>query len=439
MSLQADALQHGTQSRPWNLADRIAFRFCLIYLASFSLCTQIVTSLFPIPKIDIPDLDSFWPMSQIVLWTEVHILRIAQPIPWTETGSGDRMFDWAMVVSLLIISALATALWSILDRKRESYATPYKWFLLFVRFALAGQMIIYGADKIIPLQMPFPSLVTLLKPFHAFSPMAVLWSSIGAARAYEIFAGCAELLGGILLIVPRTATLGALICLADMTQVFLLNMSYDVPVKLLSFHLILMSLFLLFPERQRLVDFFFRARAVPPSRPPQLFLSRRKNRIALWAQIAFGVWLVGMNAWGFAAVWNTYGGGRPKSSLYGIWDVEQLSIDGQIRPPLLTDNNRWRRAIFDYPHQMTLQRMDDSFSNYSASIDTKTAAISLTKPDDSRWKGKLTYQRVGGDHLILDGAMDNHKVHMQLLRVDSNKFLLISRGFHWVQEFPFNR
>ncbi len=75
MSLQADALQHGTQSRPWNLADRLVFRFCLIYLASFSLCTQIATSLFPIPKIDIPDLDSFWPMSQIVLWT------IQSPLP----------------------------------------------------------------------------------------------------------------------------------------------------------------------------------------------------------------------------------------------------------------------------------------------------------------------------------------------------------------------
>ena len=75
--------------------------------------------------------------------------------------------------------------------------------------------------------------------------MGVLWSSIGSSPAYESFAGCAELLGGILLIVPRTTTLGALVCLADMTQVFMLNMTYDVPVKLLSFHLILLSLFLL--------------------------------------------------------------------------------------------------------------------------------------------------------------------------------------------------
>jgi hypothetical protein len=61
---------------------------------------------------------------------------------------------------------------------------------------------------------------------------------MGSAPAYEIFTGCAEVAGGLLLIVPRTATLGALISLADMIQVFTLNMTYDVPVKLFAFHLI---------------------------------------------------------------------------------------------------------------------------------------------------------------------------------------------------------
>jgi len=41
--------------------------------------------------------------------------------------------------------------------------------------------------------------------------------------------------------------------------------------------------------------------------------------------------------------------------------------------------------------------------------------------------------------LVLDGDMDRHKVHMQLKLLDRNKFLLVSRGFHWIQEIPFNR
>ncbi len=129
--------------------------------------------------------------------------------------------------------------------------------------------------------MPFPRLYTLMEPFGNMSPMGVLWASIGASPAYEIFAGCAEMLGGILLIVPRTTMLGALICLADMTQVFMLNMTYDVPVKLFSFHLILMSLFLLAPDVKRLLDMFFFNRPVQPSTQFPLFATPRANRIAV--------------------------------------------------------------------------------------------------------------------------------------------------------------
>ena len=43
------------------------------------------------------------------------------------------------------------------------------------------------------------------------------------------------------------------------------------------------------------------------------------------------------------------------------------------------------------------------------------------------------------DRLILDGSIDGHQVHMELQLVDPNKFLLVRRGFHWIQEFSLNR
>jgi hypothetical protein len=30
-------------------------------------------------------------------------------------------------------------------------------------------------------------------------------------------------------------------------------------------------------------------------------------------------------------------------------------------------------------------------------------------------------------------------VRMELRRLDETKFLFASRGFHWIQEYPFNR
>jgi hypothetical protein len=210
-------------------------------------------------------------------------------------------------------------------------------------------------------------------------------------------------------------------------------------VKLFSFHLLLMALFLFIPEFQRLADFFFRNRTAAPSTEVELFQTRRAKRIALAVQIILGIWLVGVNAYTDWDGWHTYGGGSPKSPLYGIWNVSELSIDGQLRSPLLGDYDRWQRAVFDFTDRMAFQRMDDSFARYGAAINDNDKAIAFTKDSDKNWKANFTFQRVAEDQLILDGNMDSHKIHMKLQLVDHKKFLLVSRGFHWIQEYPFNR
>jgi len=287
--------------------------------------------------------------------------------------------------------------------------------------------------KVIPVQMPFPHLPRLLRQLGDFYPMAILWSSVGAAPAYEIFTGCAEVVGGLLLIGDRTATFGALVCLAEMTQIFMLNMTYDVPDKLLSIHLILLSLFLLAPDIPRLINFFFLNRTTSPSAQPQLFSARRANWIALTAQILFGLWLVGMNAHANWQSWYTHGGGQPKPPLYGIWEVEQQTIDGQLRLPLLNDYGRWRRVIFDFHNRVMFQRIDDSFAHHVVTINVKDKTLVLSDDVDKNWKANFTFALEAADRLSLNGNMDGHETHLQLRLVDLNKFVLVSRGFHWVQ------
>jgi hypothetical protein len=86
---------------------------------------------------------------------------------------------------------------------------------------------------------------------------------------------------------------------------------------------------------------------------------------------------------------------------------------------------------------MAFQRMDDSYARFGAEINGNTLALS--KEDDKNWKGSFYCQRVAPDQMTMDGNMDGHQIHMQLQLVDLNKFLLVSRGFHWIQEYPFNR
>src|SRR6202008_2643494 len=87
--------------------------------------------------------------------------------------------------------------------------------------------------------------------------------------------------GAILLFVPRLTTLGAIVCLADTVEIFTLNMTYDVPVKLFSFHLILLSLFLLAPDARRLANVLVLNRTAGPSTLLPLGRTARRRRIAL--------------------------------------------------------------------------------------------------------------------------------------------------------------
>lgn len=374
-----------------------------------------------------------------MFWIAEHVFRYQQKLVYTGSGSGDKVFDWVQVFCLLAVALAGTCLWSAIDRRRAHYDNLYKWFRVFLRFALAGQMFVYGFVKVIPMQMPFPYLSQLLQPYGNFSPMGVLWSSVGASPAYERFVGSAEVLAGLLLVVPATSMLGALICLIDMTLVFVLNMTYDVPVKLLSFHLMLMAAFLLIPERSRLVQFCLFDCAVSPPAMRKLFSSHRANRIATAAQVLFGLLLVGANLYGARVNWSKYGGGAPKSPLYGIWNIDEMAIDGVVRLPLLTDYDRWHRIVFEFPQWTMFERMDDSFGGFATSFDAKRGALVLTKRGDQKWTGQLTVHRQGADRMTLDGQLGRHTIHMQLSLMDHNKFLLVSRSFHWIQDYPFNR
>jgi hypothetical protein len=423
----------------WSMPARIAFRFCVVYFGLYCIGTQVINSVFPIPGFDVPDWTTLWPVRPLVFWVAVHVFGLKTPLVFSGSGSGDKQFDWVLVFCILVASLLATAVWSILDRRRQNYLTLQKWFSLFLLLCLASQMFVYGMDKAIPLQMPYPFLSRLVEPFGNFSPMGVLWYSVGASPAYETFAGCAELLGGLLLIFRRTRTLGLLICLADMTQVFVLNMTYDVPVKQFSFHLILITLLLLWPQRRRLANFFLLNGAVEPSDPPALFAGRRAQRVATGVLSFVWLWMLGCGVFGIWQNWHQYGPGAPKSPLYGIWNVKSYSEDGKDKPLLATDAQGWRRLIFDRTGYTQVQQMDDSLTGFSITLDERNGVLTLNSRTDKSLIGKFSYKRSAPGNLALDGTLRGHKVTLQLERFDEKKFLLESRGFHWVQDYPFNR
>ena len=183
---------------------------------------------------------------------------------------------------IAVVATLATVIWTVFDR-RQRYDRLQVWVWTGLRLMLAAAMFYFGMAKVIPTQMPF-LLNQLVEPYGNFSPTGVLWAQVGISQPYQILLGVAEVLGGLLLLVPRTAAAGALVCAFDLLQVFILNMTYDIRLKSVSSQLLLLSLFLLAPHARRLFLVMFTDRACPTVSTIPV-CSKRLNPVSLAASL----------------------------------------------------------------------------------------------------------------------------------------------------------
>ncbi|WP_084509302.1 DoxX family protein [Nocardia pseudovaccinii] len=430
----------------WNPLTRIAFRFSFGYFGLFCLLFTQIPFAFAGPLAGSLSENA-------VLWEFRALRPVIEPagrlffdtdvVLHEDSGSGDQYFIWTFVLCVLIAAAVATLVWTALDRRRPNYRQLQAWFLLFIRMCLGGQMLLYGFAKAIPTQMPEPTLAKLLQPYGEFSPASVLWNQVGSSPAYEILLGCAEVLGGLLLFLPRTATLGAMLSLVSLAQVFVLNMTFDVPVKILAFHLMLLSMVLLAPQARRLANMLVLNRPSEPATQPDPFRGNRTRRIAIALQVALGLWMaVGFVHTGLK-YWNEGGGGSPKPPLYGIWAVSEFTQDGVPVPPLTTDETRWQRVVFDVAG-MTYQKMDGSLVPAVPSVDAAAHKISVSAPPERpdaqpAQIADFTFEQLAPDRLTLNGQLNGRPVTITLQQVDLNGFPLRGRGFSWVQDYPYFR
>ena len=122
-----------------------------------------------------------------------------------------------------------------------------------VRYYIAQAALSYGIIKLFALQMPFPSLSLLSTPLGDLLPMRFSWVFIGYSVPYEFFSGAMETVAGLLLLYRRTITAGLFAATGAFMNVVMINLAYDVPVKLFASHLLFACLFLLALDAKRLL------------------------------------------------------------------------------------------------------------------------------------------------------------------------------------------
>lgn len=412
----------------WSLAARIAFRFAFAYLLLYC-CPGAgrISLLDAIPFL--PYAVNEWAMAPwraLCPWVAVHVFHLSGPVTqYHPTGSGDTTLDYVQLFCFVVIAAVATVVWSVLDRRRTEYTMLYPWLRLVVRFTLAFTLLSYGFAKIYPLQFGTPALSTLVQTYGDSSPMRLLWTFMAASPSYTVFGGLCEAGAGVLLLFRRTAVLGAMASAAVMLNVAVLNYSYDVPVKLYSTHLFLMSVFLLAPELSALWRFFV---LHAPAQLARVWLPRFERRwlriTSAVLQVATVVSVLGWNIFGGYAATRQTAQLLTRPPLYGVWDVDSAGAP-------------WKRLIVNNGSFMVAVAPDGTRTPFFTRYPGRGRTVHL-RARASGVTGDLSYRMRDPQHLELSGSLGGKRLAVRAHRYDTT-FLLTSRGFHWISEDPYNR
>jgi hypothetical protein len=418
----------------WSEPKKLAFRFFLFFFATY---------IFLTPNNDLPLVNALYEgpnnlLHRFIPWFTQHFFGYRKPITIFTNGSGDTTYDYMLWFFGITLTLIGTIIWTLLDRKRKDYRALYYWIRVLVRYYLFYTMMDYGLAKVIKVQFHYPSLYRLVQPFGSFSPMGLEWAYMGYSTSYNYFTGFAELLAGFLLLSRKTTTIGALVCLGVMTNVFMVNIGYDVPVKLLSFNTILMCLFLLAKDFKRLTNFFILNKITPGS---DLSFPNFNKKLR-YSMLGIKLFLIVSIVWLFASedlfYYQRFGDNAPKPPLYGIYYAETFMRNKVAVPPLQTDTTRWNRLLIAANGYADIRLMNDSTLGYHFKIDTLAQTAILYPYSDTLDKSRFNYL-VDPPYLTLTGKMGNDSVFIKLKRFDENRFRLISRGFRWVSEHPYNR
>ena len=435
----------GDPAASWSPARKAAFRFLFCYVALFgaSCLNLAVTIDFYAFTGRLPATPVDWIRGATISFVARHILLL-RSFRFQAVTSGDSMSDYLEVFTYALIALLVTIAWSLLRRERTNYSRLSQWLRLYAQLALAATLFSYGFDKVFPLQFGNLDATRLVATVGDQDRFSMLWLFMAASTPYTIFSGVLELLAGILLVTPKLRSAGALLAVAVMTNVFALNLFYDVSVKLISLELLLLAVYLAAPDLPRLFRLLVLERRVEPRSETPLSANRRVVRWAVWAQGGIAACFFAASLIGSAHLYAKRQAETRNVPLAGVWQVDQFQPSGNSQPLLTAKlatemhvqpgDDRWMKLVVGGLHEGVIQLHNGLWDYVDISVSKDQTQLDVSDSADPNWKAHFAIQHPGGNRLRLQGAINGVPVEITL-HADDKAFTLTADKYHFIRSY----
>ena len=415
----------------WTFTQKIFFRFFFVYfvLYCFPFPLNMIEWTYPLTK----------PIYQFQNWWVELSGKYLFHIPVRIYGhiyqrTGDVGYGFVFMFTIALIALVIAGTWTMFADKKVNYHKLHQWLRLYTRFFLAFYLLNYGFMKVFPSQFPDATASTLVQNFGDVTPARLAWNFMGYSGTFMRFTGLAEVLAGILLLFRRTTMLGACVAISVLTAVAMMNFCFVIGVKLLSLHFILIALFLLAGDANRLVRFFILNKTTEAAPKQPLIRHPLGRKILLIIQISLGIWMFYTHISEARASEREYGYKFPQPLLYGVYKTEFFIKNNDTLPPLETDSFRWKRVVIDDDDnwkQSSILFSNDSSTYFSIKADTVNKMIQIKSFRDTAVNYQFKYSEQDTSRILIKGMWKTDTIEVMMKKYDLNNYRLHRTKFKW--------
>jgi len=390
-----------TNQTLWSKAEKIAFRAFALYMIFYVLFISEYSSLFHL-NLNFISAGLTSGINKLFIHKEFDGF-----IPTTD-------YYWAFMASLifLVLAIIISLVWTLFEGRR-SFPVFTKCAYVVARYYLAFELLSYGVSKLDGIQ--FSILPTrLLQPVGSTDSFNLYWMSMGVSKSYSFFAGLLETMAGILLLFRRTATLGCIIAIPVLLNVLMINIAYDIWVKLIVFHLLCFGIFILMPDIKRLFNFIIlkQTTSLSLTLPPLI-----ENKNLRWLQYTFKFLLIAYTVFGIIKyelenldrIHNS-----PFQNLVGIFEVKEFTLNKSNN----SNFSDWKKLAFNQFNYLQVLLKNDSVSGYVFEPDLANRIISLKSLSDTTIKVKLHYTETKSNEWLFYGTCKSDSIRFSASKID---------------------
>lgn len=419
------------KEKEWSLSNKLWYRFIFLY---------IVLYIYPYGFEYIQELTT----SDISFWEGITVWFGETFIGWDLNENNllngfDSKYDYSRFLLVAVLSIIGAIVWYFIDKKFTFLYTSKLKVLLqtILRYHVGLTLILYGLSKVFMLQFGEMDINRLETPMGNQSGMSYLWAFMSYSKLYTMTSGWIEVIGGVLLLFRKSTFIGAFILFIAMANVVLVDLGYDVRVKMFAIHLFFMTILLMSDHFKRMIHFFMHTKETSPHIETPLFKGKTSKKIGYVLKGGLLLYFLISNVLIFSdRIHNQTDNRFP--SLTSFHTIEIFVKNGDT---ITTGENdrTWKTLSINgasyIPETLMITAENGYGANYSFEADTLARTIQFYPfRGDSTDLYHFTYEKLPNKAFVFEGIHKSDTIWMKTTSKTLKDYQLTAQRFKWITD-----